>query len=319
LVTLAMLPLLVLWLAALRRPTLIDPSEVTLGMPIGSGSFGAVHHAHFRGMRCVAKRATPSSEAAAGYLRTEACMNQKIFDAAPGSRYFAPLVGICRQAGVEYLLWEALPGADATLLNYLHTPWYGSLADALGIDCTTNRGTRDAALVRTSLHEMLSALRVVHGEGIVHRDVKPENWLVDRNSRSLRLIDLGAACEMDECEIGPSSELYAPPEQALGQEGHVRETYDIYSTGLVWLQIICRASRRQLGALRPLLSEALMGHKPCRALASTEYADVWERARVLFTRDDEGSRAWDLLKAMMMEDPRDRISAAKALASPYFG
>ena len=119
-------------------------------------------------------------------------MNQKIFDAAPGSRYFAPLVGICRQAGVEYLLWEALPGADATLLNYLHTPWYGSLADALGIDCTTNRGTRDAALFRTSLHEMLSALRVVHGEGIVHRDVKPENWLVDRNSRSLRLIDLGS-------------------------------------------------------------------------------------------------------------------------------
>ena len=46
---------------------------------------------------------------------------------------------------------------------------------------------------------------------------------------------------------------------------------------------------------------------------------VWGRALAFFTQDEDGRLAWDLLRAMMAKDPHQRITAAQALASPYFG
>ena len=47
--------------------------------------------------------------------------------------------------------------------------------------------------VRYYIYELIKALDFCHAHGIIHRDVKPLNILIDHSQRKLRLIDWGLA------------------------------------------------------------------------------------------------------------------------------
>ena len=47
--------------------------------------------------------------------------------------------------------------------------------------------------IRFYLYELLKALDYCHSMGIMHRDVKPNNVMIDHENRKLRLIDWGLA------------------------------------------------------------------------------------------------------------------------------
>lgn len=47
--------------------------------------------------------------------------------------------------------------------------------------------------IRYYMFEILKALDYCHSKGIVHRDVKPHNIMIDHANRKLRLIDWGLA------------------------------------------------------------------------------------------------------------------------------
>lgn len=45
--------------------------------------------------------------------------------------------------------------------------------------------------IRYYIFQLLKALDFCHSRGIMHRDVKPHNVMIDHNARKLRLIDWG--------------------------------------------------------------------------------------------------------------------------------
>ena len=86
--------------------------------------------------------------------------------------------------------------------------------------------------------EVADALAYVHGERIYHRDLKPQNVLIDQSQQPYRavLIDFGLVVESDSSKdkgliVGTPS--YMPPEQAQPRGGHgsINGTTDIYSLG----------------------------------------------------------------------------------------
>ena len=144
--------------------------------------------------------------------------------------------------------------------------------------------------------QTLQALEAVHAAGIVHRDVKPGNLLVEPTGRGvphLRLTDFGIAVPTDEARLTHIAMVigtpgYMPPEQQLGADPDA--SADIYALGRVIL-------------------EMLTATKPPRDPADLDVA-------TLRTGDPARDAVVDLIEAVSAYDPAARPTATQLRAHP---
>ena len=108
-------------------------------------------------------------------------------------------------------------------------------------DLVRRRGALTEQEVLAYGRQALHALRAAHRNGLVHRDVKPQNMMVDTDGR-LKIADFGiarAAADADQglTEAGSivGTAQYLSPEQAQGQE--VGAPSDLYSLGVVMFEM----------------------------------------------------------------------------------
>ncbi len=116
-----------------------------------------------------------------------------------------------------------------------------------------------ASLVAT----VADALHYAHKQGLVHRDVKPGNMLIDQHGKPY-VVDFGLAMKEEDIGKGPKfvgTPAYMSPEQAVGEGHRVDGRSDIYSLGVVMYELLTHR-RTFLGDTRSQILEQIVSQEP---------------------------------------------------------
>ncbi len=108
-------------------------------------------------------------------------------------------------------------------------------------------------------------LDYAHRKGIVHRDVKPDNFMISETG-SIKIGDMGLARGLDE-KVGPEEETsvigtphYIAPEQVLGRPADFRS--DIYSLGATLFRMITGVTPFHAAGVRELVNRKVREEAP---------------------------------------------------------
>ncbi|EST07133.1 Protein kinase domain protein [Kalmanozyma brasiliensis GHG001] len=225
------------------------------------------------------------------------------------------LFDIVHQESKLYLVFEFL---DMDLRKYMDNVSRNRGGDGMGPE-----------IVRKFTYQLIRGLYYCHAHRILHRDLKPQNLLIDKEG-NLKLADFGLARAFGIPLRTYTHEVvtlwYRAPEVLLGSR-HYSTAIDMWSVGCIFAEMAMRHP------LFPGDSEIDEIFKIFRTLG-TPTDDIWPGVQQLPDYKDSFPK-WsgrplrdavkgldeaglDLLEGMLVYDPAGRTSAKRSLVHPYF-
>ena len=101
--------------------------------------------------------------------------------------------------------------------------------------------------------KLCAGLAAAHAKGVLHRDLKPRNIMIDSHG-GVRIMDFGIAVvadRLDPADIGSGTPAYMAPEQLAGRE--VTRQSDLYALGLVLFELFTGRPPFQAKSVHDLL------------------------------------------------------------------
>jgi CheY-like chemotaxis protein len=167
-------------------------------------------------------------------------------------------------------------------------------------DLIDSRGKLGVSAVLAIAAQLAESLAIAHAQGVVHRDIKPQNLLLD-DAGVLKVMDFGVAClsqrssKLTQAGAIVGTPAYMSPEQLIGE--HVDERSDLYSVGVVLYECLSGRPPHDGGSAITLIAKVLREEPaPLGGLA-----------------DGVPEAVCGLVHRLLAKNPNDRIASAAAL------
>jgi tetratricopeptide (TPR) repeat protein/predicted Ser/Thr protein kinase len=204
-----------------------EPEEVVLGDyrvlgEIGRGAMGVVYEAVQEKLgRRVALKVLPATQALQGIAR-ERFLREAQATASLRHPGIVPIYDIAEERGVHFFAMELLEGRSLRQL-------------------LDERGAFEPGEAARVAQAAAEALAYAHGQGVIHRDVKPDNIII-RDDGAPVLTDFGLALRADAATLTRAgtivgTPLYMAPEQARGSKELDRRV-DVYALSVTLYELL---------------------------------------------------------------------------------
>eukprot|EP01063_Lacrimia_lanifica_P021551 TRINITY_DN28_c0_g2_i1.p2 TRINITY_DN28_c0_g2~~TRINITY_DN28_c0_g2_i1.p2 ORF type:complete len:305 (+),score=125.75 TRINITY_DN28_c0_g2_i1:57-971(+) len=254
--------------------------EYILGRTLGKGARAKVKQAvDGRTGKKVALKVLKKADAGMSEARTEVSVMKEYMAKAEDTSCLLNLHEVLESSNHVYLVLELMPDGD--------------LFDSIA------KGPIPERVARPFLKQAVAGLAALHGVGIAHRDVKPENILIDVTRGVAKLSDFGfskihknySGSFVDLSQAAVGTTVYAAPEVLESHSRYNAFKADCYSIGVT-------------------MYTALTGTFPNKSGGAMNFKHG-RGARL-------SAEVQDLILGLMELAPDMRLTAAEALTHPWF-
>ncbi|HEX5271330.1 MAG TPA: serine/threonine-protein kinase, partial [Gemmataceae bacterium] len=239
-----------------RRPAADAPPAEPLGdfrieREIGRGGMGVVYEAVQMSLgRRVALKVLPFA-AALDAKQLQRFQNEAQAAAQLHHTNIVPVYSVGCERGVHYYAMQLIDGHNLADLiarmrpDETEAPAPAAATTGAAAALSTQRATRSSGFYRTAARlaaQAAEALEHAHQVGVIHRDVKPANLMVDVRG-NLWVTDFGLAQFHNRAGLTRTGDLlgtlrYMSPEQAAGQGAPLDPRTDVYSLGATLYELL---------------------------------------------------------------------------------
>ena len=189
----------------------------------------------------------------------------------------------------------------------------------------------DSKTLKIFAYQMLKCIGYLHSLGIAHRDIKPQNILIDPSDNSLKLCDFGCAKHLNKNEKNISyicSRYYRPPELVLGATIYTPQL-DVWSMGCVIAELVLyrpifagRSASDQMTEIMKILGTPKI--EEIKAM-NDEFSDANKLKNInkrpwkeVFKGKTNDELYIDLVSKLLVYEPEKRYSPYQAMCHPFF-